>query len=721
MGLYIYRFMRRHFALSAVCILGFSGFLSVRADPPVDSSRDGTVEAKRFTPHDLWALARVGGPKLSPDGRHAVYPVQRWSIEENKATTHLWLVEVDTGKVRQLTAAPDATDGSPVWSHDSRQIAFISRRADDEAAALYVISVEGGEAQEVVELPFGVSNPEWLPDGSALIVVTQAIPELVGKWSADDRAAMKKEIKRRGDSKMTAKATSDRFYRFFDTWYTEGDVQRFLKVDVKTKQLTDLTPTWDRFFTAGRGVEYDVAPDGRTLVASLNSTLPPYREPLNTDLYLIPTDGSGKIQNLTPQQPRDDSSPRFSPDGSAVLYGRNLYDVDAGEFTKLFRLDLASGESVRLAETIDLSFEQWRYSDDGRSIFFVAEDRGSMPLFRLNADGMGLTRVYDRGTISSYDVAKTGTVVILHETFNSPPEVFALDQDRRELRALSRVNDEALKPFRFGAVESYSFTGAAGDMVQGWVIFPPEFDSAKTYPLIQLMHGGPHTMVRDGWQWRWHAHTFAANGYVVTWVNRHGSTGFGEAFARSILGEWGAKPTEDVLRSTDFLLAKYPNLDPKRVAAAGASYGGYLAAWLLGHTDRFACIVDHAGVNDLHTQYAGDLTYGWDRVHGARPWENHAMFLKNNPMASLENFRTPTLVTHGLLDYRVPSDNGLALYGMLQAKGVPSRLVFFMDENHWILKPQNSIYWYYELSAWWAKYLGGQALPKPEFGKEEKE
>ncbi len=287
---------------------------------------------------------------------------------------------------------------------------------------------------------------------------------------------------------------------------------------------------------------------------------------------------------------------------------------------------------------------------------------------------------------------------------------------------MTRFNDTLLSTLDLGRTESREFRGAGGDTVQMWVTYPAGFDPARKYPLVQILHGGPATMVRDDFSYRWNSHLFAAPGYVVARVNRHGSTGFGEAFLASIDGAWGDKPTEDVLAATEVLVKAIPAIDATRVAAAGASYGGYLAAWLLGHTDRFRCLVNHAGVNDFITEYGSDSTnYAFDSsVWGGTPWKDAEAMQKNNPMTYAASFRTPMLLVAGEQDYRVPYGNSLSLYGVLQAMGVPSRLLLYPNENHWVLTPQNSIYWNYEVQQWLARYIGGTPMEKPVFPAEEK-
>ncbi len=679
------------------------------------------ADRRPITAQDLWAFKRLGSPVLSPDGGSVIFTVQEWSVEKNRSTSSLWLAEIASGKVRRLTRA-NASDSSPAWSPDGARIAFVSKRGDDESNALYVIQPGGGEAEEIVELPYGVTAPQWMPDSNRVIVATRAIPELAGTFSKSDQAAMRKEIKRRKDSKMTAKVTEHRQYRYWDQSLTDNLAHRLLVVNVETKEVTDLTPKWDRLFSLSGEATFDVAPDGKQVAVVINSVGAPYRERPNSDIYLVPTDNSGGMKNLTSDNRFTDDEPRFSPDGNSIVFYRQVRSLPySGENQRLWRHDLTTGKNLPITSELDYSFDQYVFSPDSHSLWLLAEERGVLPLFRLKLDGSGFTKVYGEGTSSSLDAAR-GAVVFLNETFNRPAELFVLDTATGKARQLTHFNDDLLAQLDLGRVESHTFAGAKGREIQVWLIHPPAFDPGKKYPLVQLMHGGPHTMVRDAFSYRWNAHVFASPGYFVAWVNRHGSTGFGEKFASSILGEWGEKPFTDIMQGTDYLLAKFPSIDRDRVAAAGASYGGYMAAWVLGHTDRFKCIVNHAGVNNFYTQYGGDTTsYSFtEEVLGGTPWKDVEGMQRNNPMFYAKNFKAPMLIIHGEMDYRVPYGNGLELYGVLQAMGVPSRLVLYPNENHWILSPQNSIYWNYEVQNWLARYLGGKPMEKPKFESGEK-
>lgn len=668
-----------------------------------------------ITPQDLWDIKRVDNPAISPDQKWIAFTLQTWSLEKNRAQTNIWIMDTQGRHPRRLTTA-EANDSAPIWSPDGSRIAFTSRRGDDEAAALYVLRLDGGEAEKVLELPFGVTNPQWHPSGNSLILGTRAIPALKGQWKLEDLQAQRKEMKRRRESKMTAKVTEDRRYRFFDQWLTDNLSAHLLQFDLHSKSIKDLTPHSVDLFSSSNTFEFSIAPDGQSLVYSRNTIPAPHSESDNLDLILIKLDDPSSATNLSADNRGADSNPRFSADGKNIFYSRlntHLYD---GSSAKLWRYEIASAKNFPVTEARDYAVTEFDQAKDQSKLWMIAEDRGETTVFSTKVDGSQFEPVLRGAALSKLNQVGN-QLIFLRNSFDQPNEIYGFDLSTKTLKQLSHFNDALMGKIRFGKVESYQFKGANDALVQGWLIYPPDYDKNKTYPLLQLMHGGPHTMVGNAFSFRWNAHVMAAPGYVVSWVNRHGSTGFGEKFARSINFEWGVKPTQDILRSTDFLIEKVGNIDPKRVAAAGASYGGFLAAWLAGHTDRFATIIDHAGVNDFIAQYGSDQTnYSFETTLGGNPWSNTEIMQKNNPMSYAKNFKTPMLLTHGELDYRVPYVNSTALYGVLQSMKVPSRLVIFPNENHWILSPQNSVYWNWEVQSWLQRYIGGTpSLAQPRF------
>jgi dipeptidyl aminopeptidase/acylaminoacyl peptidase len=660
---------------------------------------EAAAERRALTAGDLWSVKRPSWLRLSPDGSRLVFAVQEFDLEKNTSVSHLWILETAGGPARRLTSA-ESSDTDPEWSPDGRRIAFASKRGSDEAPSLYVIPVDGGEAEKILELPLAISAPRWLPDGRRVVVATQVLARFKG-----DLAATEAELKRQKASKVTAKATENSVYRYFDTWHTDGRATHLMLVDLSTRKAADLTPDWNRAFSFNQEVHYDVSPDGKWIALSAGTTPPPFRGSENLDVYLISVDSpAAPWRNLTSDNLGPDVEPRFTPDGSAVLFGRTLNEADTAENRKLMRVDLATGKVEALFPGLDLSVADWHLSPDGATVYFLAEDRGQTKVFCSRA-GAPPTAVAGDGTNSSLAVG-AGALYFLRANFSRPDEIYGLDLATGASSVRSHLNDGLFGRLKLGKVEEHTYAGADGDPIELWLIYPPDFDRAKKYPLLVLMHGGPHTMIGDMWQPRWNAQVFVAPGYVAAWMNRHGSSGFGEKFGESIRGAWGEKPFVDIMKGTDYLLDTFPFLDRTRTAALGGSYGGYMACWVCGHTDRFQAIVCHAGALDFTTQFASDVALDWQPYAMAgSPWNRTPEYDRENAINYASHFKTPTLVIHGGMDYRVPVDEGLEFYAALQGQNVPSRLVYFPDENHWVLHPQNSVYWYGEVRDWLARWL----------------
>ncbi len=653
---------------------------------------------KKFDVDEIWAVSRVGTPVLSPDGRRVAYTVSSYDSDENRLNADIWLLELPRGAPRRLTTNK-ASDTSPAFSPDGRRLAFLSKRDADAATELYILPIDGGEAERITDMPTSVSNVKWFPDGKKVAFLASVV---AGAESPEDT---KKALEKREKSKVKARVTENRLYRYWDHWLTDEQFTHLFVVDLATKKLTDLTPKSRRIFGLDEGGTFDIAPDGESLVFAANSAPEPYHT-LNWDLFLVPAAG-GEARNLTASRAVDDTNPVFSPDGKTIAFGTHAKADGWPDYTRLALLDVASGRVVVLTEGWEKAAGGWTFTKDGRSIVFTAEARARTNLYAVAtspASGSAPREIWKGGSAAGPLVTAAGEVVFQRSDLNHPPELATVRLDGSGFRTLTWVNDALVATWDLGPVKEMVFKGADGDDVQMFVVYPPGFAIGKKYPLVQLVHGGPVGTFGDSFSFRWNPHAFAAPGYVVAMVNFHGSSSFGQKWVESILGAHPDKPFTDVMKATDFLVAQ-GSVDETRMAAAGGSYGGFLVDWIAGHTDRFKCLVSHAGVYDLMAQFASDGTYGRQHSYGGSPFRNRDNVEKWSPNRYAENFRTPVLILHGERDFRVPVGQGLEFYGTLTAKGVPARLVYYPDENHWILKGQNAKLWYGEVLAWLARWL----------------
>ena len=660
------------------------------------ASQLAAAERKPLTAEELWTLQRVGNPVVSPDGKTAAYTVNVYDMEADRGNADIWISPVAGGPARRMTTNK-ASDSSPAWSPDGKRMAFVSKREDDKAAQIYVIPLDGGEPERLTDMPLSVSNPKWFPDGSRVAFVSALIA------GAETPEATKKAVEAREKSKVKARVSENRLYRYWDHWLTDGEYPRVFAVDVATKKVTDLLPGSKRILGLEEGAgSFDISPDGAAIVFEANSAPEPYHV-WNTDIFLVPVSG-GEPKNLTAGNPAEDKNPVFSPDGKSLAYGLEKKADGWPDQTRLAVLDLASGRTRVLTEDFDHSAGGWSWTADGGTIVFQAEARGRGNLYAVSAGGGAPREIFHGGSVAGARLTRDGQVVFATSTLSRPAEIAVAGLDGKGLRYVTSFNDAAIAKLDLGPVEEMTFAGAGGETVQMFVLFPPGFDAKKKYPLVQLIHGGPVGIFGDTFGYRWNPHVFASPGYIVAMVNFHGSSSFGHAWIESILGAHPDKPFADVMKATDFLITK-GYVDSNRMAAAGGSYGGFLVDWIEGHTDRFKALVSHAGVYDLLGQSASDATYGRHHSYGGYPYTNLENIEKWSPNRFAANFRTPMLVIHGERDFRVPVTQGLELYGVLSAKGVPARLVYYPDEHHWILKGQNSKHWYGEVLAWLGKYL----------------
>ena len=650
-----------------------------------------------ITAQDIWSIPRVGTPVPSPDGTLLAVTVTTYDLEKNAGKGRIWLAPTSGkgGEPRALTS-PEFSSSEPAFSPDGKRLAF-TRKAEGGKPQLFLMPLDGGEAQKLTDLPLGAFDPSWLPDGSGIVFGAALIR---GHLTAE---ATKTELERREKDPVKAQVTEDRFYRFWDTWLTTGEVPHLFLYDVASAKLRDLMPESTAWFDwMDPSGQYDLSPDGKELAYG-GILFDEAKSLIRTAIFTVPVAGGAPV-NLTPDHPADDARPRYTPDGKAIVYGMQHDPFFYADRVRLMRYDRARREHTPLLDQWDLTPMQWAFAEDG-TLVFEAEEDGRTSAFALAAGERTPRRVVQGGSIAGLTPAHGGRIVFTLQNIAQPPEVHAAPMAGGTVERLTRFTDAALDKVALGEVREIRYEGSKGESVQMFLVLPPGYEAGKQYPLVQIVHGGPHAISGDTFHFRWSGQAFAAPGYIAALANFQGSTSWGQDFAKRIQGAWAERPFEDVMKATDLLVAS-GMVDEKKMATAGGSYGGYMMSWIEGHTDRFRCIVNHAGVYDLMVQYASDVTQGRAQSMGGDAWDGLEAIDRWNPSRFAKGFSTPMLVIHGEKDYRVPVSHGLECYGVLKAKGVPARLVYFPDENHWVLKPANSILWYREVHAWLKRWLG---------------
>jgi dipeptidyl aminopeptidase/acylaminoacyl peptidase len=640
---------------------------------------------------DLLAMHRISEPQISPDGKQVLYTVSTPDLKANRSAHDIWIVSVATGDARALTTT--GKDSGARWSPDGARIAFVSSR--EGSVQVWIMgATDAPNAKRITNLSGGADNLVWSPDGRSIAFTSEVYPDC-----KDDACNAKRDTARE-ENPVKAHVSDRLLYRHWTSW-TEGKRVHPFVVSLADGATRDLIP----------GADYDAPPRERadphpmafsqdgSSVCFVAITDRVEAASTNADLFEVPISG-GAPKKLT-TNPGYDGAPIYSPDGRFIAYRSQARAGYESDKWRLMVYDRAAGTSKSLTDAFDRSVDTPLWSDNA-TVYFSAEDGGEMPVFSIAASG-GSPKSLTPGTFNGeFDVRGT-TLVTARSSLASPVELFAGD------RAITRQNAPLLAQLDLTKPESFTFRNAGAD-VQGYLVRPPAFDASKKYPVVMLLHGGPQTMWGDTWSYRWNAQMFAAKGWVVLMINRRGSTGFGQKFTDEITNDWGGKAFSDLMTGLDAALAKYPFTDRTRVAAAGASYGGYMIDWMESQAKgRFRALVSHAGVFDLASMY-GATEELWFPEHdfGGTPWTNAPTYEKLSPSSYVQEFgahKTPTLVVAGELDFRVPYTQSLEFFTALQRHGVPSKLVVFPDEGHFVLKPQNSTFWYSEVLGWLERYL----------------
>ncbi len=647
----------------------------------------------------LWEMKRIGSPVISPNGDWIVAPVTRYTMEDDKSHTDLWLFKSDGSVERPLTRHGSA-DGQPAFNPEGTKLAFVSRRDEDEAPQIYILPVsEPGEAVRHSEVPTGVSAIKWV--GEHIYFISNVFPD-------KDWQEMKEKLEENQRSHVSAHKWTELPYSSWDRYLDEKRQAHVYRIhqDGGSEPEAITLPSGHQLPRSSQGTgSYDVSAD-ESLVAFVSDT---NRDDFNPkiDIYLIEP-GSAQAENITPDNIGVDSNPRFSRNGRNLAYTSNNIPGFYADTNNLKVYNRQSGQTQNLTENWDRSVGSLVWDENNSSIYTSVSDAGTRRIYRIHRVSGEPRPITQNTDFPSFDVAGNGTLVAQNHSFLYPPQIHIVDTGDGSTNRIDSINDDVLADVELGTYESVTFTGADGKDIQMWVHYPPGFDESKTYPLFLLIHGGPHSGITDGFHFRWNAQTFASWGYVTAWHNFHGSDGFGQDFTDSINPDWISKPYEDTINAAEWF-SNQSWIDADRMVAGGGSYGGYLSSILLGKDHPFNALLIHAPVYNMYSQMAADFA-----VHSARfgeYWEDDGshfdgktIYEKISPHYYAENFDTPALIIHGQNDLRVPVGQAFELFRTLQSKGIDSRLIYYPDENHWILKPNNSVYWYHQVRDWVEKY-----------------
>jgi dipeptidyl aminopeptidase/acylaminoacyl peptidase len=691
------------------------------------------AQGRPMTFEDLMRMRRVADPNVSPDNRWVLFTVTDVELQRNTRTPHLWIVPLNGGKERAITAAVAGEHGGR-FSPDGTKILFSSARDGEEQ--IYIASFDSangsvGDTKQLTHIPTGAQGAIWSPDGNTILFTSFVYPDCTGT-EAQAETCNSEKLASKEHSPLKAQIFTHLLFRHWDTYTGERRRHLFI-ISENGGEARDLTPGVDQDippFSLGQPQGYAFSPDGKEIAFEWNTDADQALS-TNKDIFTLSLSDANAQPVRISASPGGDFTPRYSPDGR--------YESDR------FRLMLYDRQDKQLHELLP-GFDRWvddlAWSRDSKAIYFLSGVAGEEPVFRVDVDGGDLSQLTRKGTYDELRPSADGkSLVLTRSTIREPAEIYLLrlgkitsstrlrniSHPRKrsgptpisgretplEQYQLTHLNSGLLSQLALPEMEEFWFYGAQRTLIEGFLLTPPSFDPQQKYPVKFLIHGGPEGDWSDSWSYRWNAELFAAGGYVVVMINPRGSTGYGQSFIDAVNGDWGGKPYIDLMLGLDHAEKKYPFIDSTRECALGGSYGGYMTNWILGHTDRFRCIVTHDGVFDTESAYGStdELWFPEWEFRGT-PWNaagtrhENSLYRRWSPMLFAARFKTPTLVIHGQLDYRLDLSQGLSLFTTLKRMGVPSEMLYFPDEGHWVLKPLNSRLWYKTVNGWCDQWTG---------------
>ncbi|MEZ5352661.1 MAG: S9 family peptidase [Bryobacteraceae bacterium] len=646
-----------------------------------------------FDAQAMMRLVRISEHQISPDGTQVAFTVQKIDVEANTKPKQIYVTPLMGGTPRQITR--DGTvNMRPRWSPDSKRIAFLSNRGGSQQ--IWMMNSDGGDARAVTSIATEADGVVWSADGRWLVFVSEVYPDCA------DADCNRERLEKEKASKVKARIYTSLLYRHWDTWQSPRR-KHLMAMPAEGGAIRDLTPGNRDVppFSLGGQDDYAIAADGNEVCFVMNGDAN-LATSTNSDLWVAPLNEPGEPRKITENMAAD-NAPVYSPDGRYLAYRAQSRAGFESDRWQLYVIDRASGRQTSLTENVDRSVGTITWSPDSRRIFYTVEDRGRTAIHMVPVTG-GASRpvVAGSSTLDEPQFTPDGKTMIYSEHSGSKPlELYRASSSGGTPEALTRLNDYVLESYELTPLEEFWVEGAERAQVHSFVAKPPGFSATRKYPVLLLLHGGPQGSWGESWSYRWNPQVFAAAGFVVVMPNPRGSTGYGQRFTDEISGDWGGKVYDDIMAVVDHVSTKMAYADAERIAAAGGSYGGYMVNWLLGHTQRFKAFVSHAGVYDLKSM-GGETEELWFTrwEFGGMPWESPDVYERWSPSNFVRDFRTPTLVIHGEQDYRVPYGQGLQLFTGLQMQNVPSKLLVYPDEGHWILKPQNSMLWYQTFLDW---------------------